>query len=347
MQGDFFLTQWAFLGMRWLYEHLTGESIVLTVVISTIIIRALTLIGDVKSRQSSAKMSAIQPQLNKLQKKYEKDPEKLNRESQKLMKENNVSMFGGCLPMLFTMPLFFIFIAAFRQWGNEMMVKLIVKMSENPAEGLELFKSFKFLWVNNMWQADNGFQPVIQTAQNLFSSANNINKLLIFQEHPEYGELFERLGFFIKDATQKSGYALNLVQTAAQTTSGCACSPTTSSTLAQTAIDAYNNLMAPCVNLYAGHNNGWFIFPLICCGTTFLSSWFLTKGQPKNDNPSANNTNKIMQWMMPIMTFVFCLTTNATFALYWTVSNLASIVTTYFINKKYKIAPVVETEEKK
>jgi membrane protein insertase Oxa1/YidC/SpoIIIJ len=42
LQGDFFLTQWAFLGMRWLYESLTAENIVLTIIISTLFIRALT-----------------------------------------------------------------------------------------------------------------------------------------------------------------------------------------------------------------------------------------------------------------------------------------------------------------
>jgi YidC/Oxa1 family membrane protein insertase len=49
------------------------------------------------------KMQAIQPQLDKLRKKYEKDPQRLNTEQQKLMREQGVSMFGGCLPMLITM----------------------------------------------------------------------------------------------------------------------------------------------------------------------------------------------------------------------------------------------------
>ena len=85
MQGDFFITQWVFLGMRWLYEHVTGQSIVLTIIISTIVIRALTIIGDIKSRQSSMKMQAIQPEMDKIREKYKDNPEKMNRESQKLM----------------------------------------------------------------------------------------------------------------------------------------------------------------------------------------------------------------------------------------------------------------------
>ena len=45
MQGDFFITQWAFLGMRWLYEALTNESIVLTIIIATLFIRLLTVLA--------------------------------------------------------------------------------------------------------------------------------------------------------------------------------------------------------------------------------------------------------------------------------------------------------------
>lgn len=42
------------------------------------------------------------------------------------MKEKGVSMWGSCLPMLITMPLFFCFIAAFRYWGYEMNLRLLV-----------------------------------------------------------------------------------------------------------------------------------------------------------------------------------------------------------------------------
>lgn len=68
MHNDFFLTQWVFLGMRWLYESVTAQNIALTVIISTILIKAITVIGDIKSRKSSAKMQTIQPQMDKLRK---------------------------------------------------------------------------------------------------------------------------------------------------------------------------------------------------------------------------------------------------------------------------------------
>ncbi len=313
MQGDFFLTQWAFLGMRWLYESLTAENIVLTIIISTLIIRALTVFGDIRSRKSSMKMQAVQPQLDKIKKKYENDPQRLNAEQQKLMREQGVSMFGGCLPMLITMPLFFIFIAAFRQWGNEMMVRLILTLQDNADKGVELFQGYKFFWVNNLWMPDNGFSPVIATATEFFGKANaQLPQLLYFQEHPEALQKFVDLGFFIKNGDTYSMAAITDSLTA-----------------------SYNSIVAPCAALYAGSNNGWFIFPILAGGTTYLSTWIMQRQQPQSSASAAGSTNKLMQWLMPVMSFVFCLQYNASFAVYWTFSNIFSLGTSLLINRSF------------
>ena len=107
MQGDFFLTNWFLEGMKWVYYNLTSMNVTLTIVICTLILRAFSISGDISSRKSSRKMALIQPQIQKLQKKYANDPQKLRAEQSKLMKQEGVSMWGGCLPMLITMPLFF------------------------------------------------------------------------------------------------------------------------------------------------------------------------------------------------------------------------------------------------
>jgi len=325
LQGDFFLTQWAFLGMRWLYEALTNESIVLTIIISTLIIRALTVFGDIRSRKSSMKMAAVQPQLDKIRKKYEKDPQRMNAEQQKIMRENGVSMFGGCLPMLITMPLFFIFIAAFRQWGNEMMVRLILTMQDNADKGVTMFQSFKFFWVNNLWMPDNGFSPVIATATEFFGKANaSLPKLLYFTEHPDALQKFVDLGFFVKSG---STYTL--------------------ATVTDELAASYTALMAPCAEVYKGMNNGWFIFPILAGGTTYLSTWIMQKQQPQSSNAATGNTNKIMMWLMPVMSFVFCLQYNASFAVYWTFSNIFSLGTSLLINRSFAKQRALAEEAKK
>ena len=89
---------------------------------------------------------------------------------------------------------------------------------------------------------------------------------------------------------------------------------------------------------------------MLAAVTTFLHSWVMTKGQKKLQGDSetpdaAASTNKMMQWMMPIMSFYFCLISNATFALYWTVSNVFSLLSSLVINQ-YLGRMVPKAEEK-
>ncbi|HWR23307.1 MAG TPA: YidC/Oxa1 family membrane protein insertase [Feifaniaceae bacterium] len=313
MQGDFFLTTWILLGMRWLYENVTAESIFWTILISTVIIRGITVFGDIQSRKSSMKMQVIQPDLDKLRKKYGNDPQKLQQAQSKLMKERGVSMWGGCLPMLIMMPLFFCFIAAFRFWGYEQMIKVLLELHETGNS--TLFQNFNFLWVHNIWMPDNGLKEVVMTAQE-FLAIPDLQNLIFFQEHPEALATFQQLGFIVADPKN----------------------------IPQTSIDTYNNLIAPLVAQYQGVNNGWFIWPILAGGTTFLSSWIMQKNQPKpaaqdggqnNAAAQAQSTNKAMLYIMPAMSAFFCFSNNTAFAIYWTASNVLSTCTNLLLNRKF------------
>lgn len=74
MTGDFFLTNWFLEAMRWIYSLTCAISesgfgnVFLTILISTILLRALTIFSDIKTRKSSAKMAEVQPEIQRLQK---------------------------------------------------------------------------------------------------------------------------------------------------------------------------------------------------------------------------------------------------------------------------------------
>ena len=95
-------------------EHSEGVSYVLAIILFTVIIRLLILPFNIKATRSNAKMQEIQPEMKNLQAKYANDPQKLQLETSKLMKENNVSMFGGCLPTLLPLPILFALYGVFR-----------------------------------------------------------------------------------------------------------------------------------------------------------------------------------------------------------------------------------------
>ncbi|MDD6485194.1 MAG: YidC/Oxa1 family membrane protein insertase [Clostridiales bacterium] len=77
----------------------------LAIIIFTIIVKLILLPLNIKSQKAMRKQQKIQPIMQELQKKYANDQEKLQRETMKLYKENNISMTGGCLPMLIQMPI--------------------------------------------------------------------------------------------------------------------------------------------------------------------------------------------------------------------------------------------------
>jgi len=75
------------------------------IILFTFAIKALTFPLNWQQIKTSAKMQALQPQLEALQKKYRKNREKLTQEQAKLYKKAGINVFGGCLPMLVQFPI--------------------------------------------------------------------------------------------------------------------------------------------------------------------------------------------------------------------------------------------------
>lgn len=325
MTGDFFLTNWFLEAMRWIYSLTCAISesgfgnVFLTILISTILLRALTIFSDIKTRKSSAKMAEVQPEIQRLQKKYANDPRRFQAEQTKLMKEKGVSMWGSCLPMLITMPLFFCFIAAFRYWGYEMNLRLLV--DENA---MELFKSFKFLWINNIWQPDNGLTPVLANGAS-FLATPQLSNLLYLQE-PGVGEKLVEMGLAVTKVYQ-GGVSYQLLSN-------------------ETAIAIYDAAIQPFLDVYKGYNNGWFIMSILAGGTNFLSAWLMTKNTPAANEEAAKST-KWMNYLFPVMSLIFCLNYNAAFAIYWTLTSVIMIIVNLILNKKFpRTEPAKEDADK-
>lgn len=76
-----------------------------TIILFTLAVKLILIPLNVKSQRAMKKQQKIQPIIAQLQKKYENDKEKLQMEMMKVYRENNVSMMGGCLPMLIQMPI--------------------------------------------------------------------------------------------------------------------------------------------------------------------------------------------------------------------------------------------------
>ena len=54
-----------------------------------------------------------------------------------------------------------------------------------------------------------------------------------------------------------------------------------------------------------------------------------------------------MNYLFPIMSFIFCLNYNAAFAIYWTLTSVIMIIVNLILNKKFpKTEPVKEDADK-
>lgn len=75
------------------------------IIIFTLLSKLVILPFQMKSKKSMMELQKLQPKLRELEKKYKDDKERYALETQKLYKKEGVSMFGGCLPMLITLPI--------------------------------------------------------------------------------------------------------------------------------------------------------------------------------------------------------------------------------------------------
>jgi YidC/Oxa1 family membrane protein insertase len=80
----------------------------ISIALLTISVMLLLFPLNAKGMRSMAAMSKLSPELKRIQAKHKNDKVKQNEEVMALFKEHNVTPFGGCLPLLLQMPVFFV-----------------------------------------------------------------------------------------------------------------------------------------------------------------------------------------------------------------------------------------------
>jgi YidC/Oxa1 family membrane protein insertase len=89
------------------FSDLMGNSFAAAVFVFTVFINAAMIPLSIKSQKASVGQMRIKPKLDMLKKKYGDDKQRYSQEMQKLYQEENISMSGGCLPLLIRMPIMF------------------------------------------------------------------------------------------------------------------------------------------------------------------------------------------------------------------------------------------------
>ncbi|GER00985.1 membrane protein insertase YidC [Iodidimonas gelatinilytica] len=100
-----FLTKPIFYLLDFLYGLFGNFGI--SILVLTVIVKALFFPLASKSYVSMSKMKAVQPKMKALQKRYKDDKPRLQQEMMELYKKEKINPLSGCLPMVAQIPVFF------------------------------------------------------------------------------------------------------------------------------------------------------------------------------------------------------------------------------------------------
>jgi YidC/Oxa1 family membrane protein insertase len=99
------LTKPLFWLLEWLYVHLGNFGV--SILILTVIVKAIFFPLANKSYAAMSKMKALQPEMEKLKERYGEDRQRMNQELMQLYRREKVNPAAGCLPILVQIPVFF------------------------------------------------------------------------------------------------------------------------------------------------------------------------------------------------------------------------------------------------
>ena len=321
------------LGMGWIIKSIYNlvQNYGVAIILFTILIKALLIPLNIKSQKAMKKQQKIQPIIAELQKKYANDQTKLQQEMMKVYKENNVSMTGGCLPMIIQMP---VLIALYQAIQKPLTYMFNVPYKDIPTEIIDKISSLRDAIAatgQNLGNlADMSVEQLMQTYQIQISNwAGQVGGTM--------HEWFINFNFLGLDLSRKPSdafgllFGLNLSQPAGE------------------AFSAWSSALAGNLSVIL-----LVIIPILAIISSVaqskISMHLSGQDKMKDTNSQAQSMNNTMMWMMPIMTGFFTLTLPAGIGLYWIASGVLQIIQqlalNYYFDKKGEDLDVKVPESK-
>ncbi|NBI08716.1 membrane protein insertase YidC [Colidextribacter sp. OB.20] len=277
-----------------------GIALILFAIVVKLILFPVTL----KQKKSMIQTTMLSEQMKKLQKQYGKDRERYNVELQKLYEKEHVNPMGGCLWSLIPM---FVLIALYGIIREPLTY--FMSMSAEQIQTLATQLDWSRVAVSNGWVT----AAVMEKAENLFQNGAYNQLYLLSLVKPENLEV-------LKAATgANSLFVLNFE------------------------FLGINLADIPTWKFWTGKLEwsfiGLFILPLVSTAVSFLSmkvSMVTNQMSREQKNPQMDSTNKMMLWMMPIMSLWIGFTVPAGLSVYWIAQYFVTMVQEYICGKMLK-----------
>jgi YidC/Oxa1 family membrane protein insertase len=166
-----FFSKFLLLSMNGL--HALGLGYGLTIIAITVIIKMLFWPLTNASTRSMKRMQALQPQMKEIAEKYKDDPAKKNQKTMEFMREHKINPLGGCLPMVFQIPVFIGFYSMLRTaielrgvtflWACDLSrPDTIFYLGGFPVNPLPLIMGATMLWQARLTPPSPGMDPAQQ-----------------------------------------------------------------------------------------------------------------------------------------------------------------------------------------
>lgn len=268
----------------------------LSIIIFTVLIKLLVLPLNLKSQKAMKKQQKIQPVLAELQKKYANDQQKLQQEMMKLYKDNDVSMMGGCLPMLLQFP---ILIGLYRV--IQAPIRYILHINFSDAGVADKITKIVTLMSEKFPQELGSYATM--SAEKLFKNAQI--QLATWSER-------------VLDASDAWVINFDFLGLNLSKAPSSAFGPLMSGDFSQISTIAL------------------LIIPILAVFTTWLSmklSQNMSGQSASTQNTQTAQMNSTMNLMMPIMTGFFTISLPSGMGIYWIISNLIQMVQQIVLNK--------------
>ncbi len=274
------------------------ENYGLSIIIFTIIVKLLLLPLNIKSQKAMRKQQKIQPILAQLQKKYANDQQKLQQEMMKLYKDNDISMAGGCLPMLIQLP---VLIGLYRV--IQAPIKYLLHVNITDAGVVEKINNIVALMSEKFPQEIGSYATM--GAEKLFKNAQI--QLATWSEK-------------VLDATEAWTVNFDFL--------GLNLSQVPSAGLGALTRGDFSEIGTIAL----------LIIPALAVLTTWLSTkqtQSMSGQSNQSENEQAAQMGKTMNMMMPIMTGFFTISLPSGMGIYWIVSNVLQMVQQNVLNKYF------------
>ena len=303
---------------NFIYSISPVNALGMAIILFTIIVKLIFTPLLVKQQKSTMAMQKLQPELMKIRKKYEgkKDvasQQKMSLEMQKLQKDNNVSMLGGCLPLLIQLPILYALFYIFQQayvyvdvigQNYDAITNVIMNMPVDTR-----LAALSDIIIQHKLTVD-------------VAQAADIKNLISQLTLNDWDTVLASVGSFADQLTP----LLN-VKTEMEYFLG---------------VSMVEN---------PGLSFPGILVPIASGATTFIQTYALTRNSTAQAGASPQDPTmqsmKVMNYMMPIMMGVMTISLPAGLGVYWTVSNLLQAGQTLLVVKFLKKKEAKLEEENK